>query len=401
MRIQLWSYNYDPEPSGIAPLSRAWAEAMVERGHHVDVVAAHPHYPEPRWGTRLRPYREIRNGVPVLRLPIWIGRGSPLERIRQELSFTAAQTAALPALGKPDVLVVVSPCFPALAPAMLNARARRVPWVLWLQDLLPDGAAATGEVKAGPVLRGARWLERAAYRSAAHIIVISETFRENLLRKQVPASRITRIYNWATRGVDDAPRARDSGSPPRLLCMGNIGRSQGLTEVVRAFEADPRLAEYGARLVLAGTGVAAEEVRAAITTDRVEMTGLLFHERLEEELQRATVGVVTQRYEGVEFNVPSKLMNYLAAGLPVLASVRSDSEVARIIERTGAGWVTDAAEPAQFAANAARVLRDPKDLARRGAAGLAFALRNLTPASAAEQSEQILVAVASRKKSAS
>ena len=401
MRIQLWSYNYDPEPSGIAPLSRAWAEAMAERGHELEVVAAHPHYPEPRWGTRLRPYRETRGGVPVVRLPIWTGRNTPRERIRQELSFTAAQMAALPALGRPDVLVVVSPCFPALVPAMLNARARRVPWVLWLQDLLPDGAAATGEINAGPLLQGARWLERVAYRSAAHIIVISETFRENLLRKEVPASRITRIYNWATRGVDDAPRARGGGSPPRLLCMGNIGRSQGLAEVVRAFEAEPRLADRGARLVLAGTGVAAEEVSAAIMTDRVEMTGLLFHEQLEEELRAATLGVVTQRYEGVEFNVPSKLMNYLAAGLPVLASVRADSEVARIIEATGAGWVTDAAEPAQFARKAAEVLDHSEELARRAAAGLAFARRNLTPASAAEQSERILAAVAAGERATS
>ena len=50
MRIQLWSYNYDPEPSGIAPLSGVWARAMQARGHEVEVIAAHPHYPEPQSG---------------------------------------------------------------------------------------------------------------------------------------------------------------------------------------------------------------------------------------------------------------------------------------------------------------------------------------------------------------
>jgi hypothetical protein len=60
MRIQLWSYNYDPEPSGIAPLSGIWARAMRDRGHEVLVIAAHPHYPKPIWGSRTKPYRERR-----------------------------------------------------------------------------------------------------------------------------------------------------------------------------------------------------------------------------------------------------------------------------------------------------------------------------------------------------
>src|SRR5438445_1530913 len=84
VRIQLWSYNYDPEPTGIGIVSTVWARAMRDRGHEVEVVAAHPHYPEPQWGTRVLPYREVRDGIKVLRLPLWIGRGSAAERYRQE-----------------------------------------------------------------------------------------------------------------------------------------------------------------------------------------------------------------------------------------------------------------------------------------------------------------------------
>src|SRR4051812_16886903 len=105
MHIQLWSYNYDPEPTGIAPVSKVLMDGLRKRGHHVEVVAAHPHYPEPRWGSKVVPYREERDGIPVLRLPLWIGRDSAAERYRQELSFMAAQFAALPALRTPDVLV--------------------------------------------------------------------------------------------------------------------------------------------------------------------------------------------------------------------------------------------------------------------------------------------------------
>ena len=48
-----------------------------------------------------------------------------------------------------------------------------------------------------------------------------------------------------------------------------------------------RLRDLGAKLVITGTGVAAEELRASITTDRVEMLGLVSDERLKEELRTA------------------------------------------------------------------------------------------------------------------
>ena len=97
-----------------------------------------------------------------------------------------SQSAATPFLRRPDVLVSASPSFPALLPAMLNARARRVPWLLWLHDILPDGAAATGLMDEGAALRAARRLERSAYRAAERIVVLSRSFTDNLVAKGVP-----------------------------------------------------------------------------------------------------------------------------------------------------------------------------------------------------------------------
>src|SRR5215211_8783035 len=114
MDLQLWSYNYDPEPTGIAPISALWAREMVKRGHHITVVAAHPHYPKPLWGSRRLPYREVRDGVRVVRFPLMIGRRTSGERMRQELSFLAGLTAGIPLLRRPDLMIMVSPSFPAL-----------------------------------------------------------------------------------------------------------------------------------------------------------------------------------------------------------------------------------------------------------------------------------------------
>lgn len=393
LHIQLWSYNYEPEPTGIAPVSAAWARGMRDLGHTVEVVAAHPHYPEPRWGRRLKPYREVRDGIALLRLPLWIGRDTALERYRQELSFMASQTLAIPFLSKPDVIVVVSPSFPALLPAIMATKARAIPWMLWLHDILPDGATASGLVdEKSAIHRLSRKLENAAYGSADRVIVLSRAFTDNLVAKGVPADKIELIYDPATRVPSEVPRSESPNGGTRLLSMGNIGFSQGLAGLIGGFEAATEL-NRDAKIVITGDGMAAPDTRAELKTGRVEMVGLVSDEQLEQELKQADIALVTQRHTGSEFNIPSKIMNFMAYGLPVLAAVNPGGEVARIVEDSGAGWVVDSSEPAEFPRRIAEITADPGDIARRGEVALAYAQDHFTQDGFARRFERSLLSV--------
>jgi colanic acid biosynthesis glycosyl transferase WcaI len=310
--------------------------------------------------------------------------------MRQEATFATALTLAAPTLRSPDVIVAVSPSFPALVPAMANARARRIPWVLWLQDILPDGATMTGILEEGRIVQLARRLERAAYRSASKIVVISESFKDNLRAKGVDENKLVRSYNPASRPILEAMRDPAGIDPNVVLTMGNIGHSQNLVNVVRSFEHSDTLSELGARFVLAGDGEAGDEVRAVRRTERVCVTGVLGSDALEREMRRAAVAVVSQGYAGVDFNVPSKLMNFMAYGIPTVASVRADSEVGRIINASGGGWVTDSADSGQLASKLAEVLQEPTSLETRGRAALAFAQQQFSPEHSAVRFEAAL-----------
>jgi colanic acid biosynthesis glycosyl transferase WcaI len=389
MQIQLWSYNFAPEPIGIGPVSATWAQAMTARGHVVEVVAAHPHYPTADWGSRATPYRERRDGISVLRLPLWVGRSSTQARLLQEASFAVSQSATLIFLRRPDVLVSVSPSFPALAPAIANVRARRIPWVLWLQDLLPDAAVNTGLLGTGRILRAARALERIAYRTAQRIVLISEHHRATLRSRSIPDAKLRMITNPTT--LDAAPRqiVPEHFAEPRVLSMGNIGLSQGMAELTRAFESSDELARRGATLHFAGDGVEADAVRAEIRSDRTKVLGVI-PDRIEDELARATVGLVGQRPESGEFNMPSRLMNFMGHGVPVIAVVSPSSEVARVVGASSAGWIVDARRPEEFPRVLAEVLDDPGEVVRRGQAGREYAGQHFTPAGTAAQFEQVL-----------
>ena len=123
----------------------------------------------------------------------------------------------------------------------------------------------------------------------------------------------------------------------------------------------------------------------ASTTERVTMPGVVYATELDPVLRASTIGLVSQRADVAEFNLPSKLMNYMAYGIPVIASVRPESETARIVQESGAGWATDSALPEQFAAKAADVLRRPDLIRAAGRAGFAFARANFRPQHTAEQ----------------
>ena len=66
-------------------------------------------------------------------------------------------------------------------------------------------------------------------------------------------------------------------------------------------------------------------------------------------------------------SVPSRMYNVMAAGVPIIALADSDSELARVVEETGCGWVCNHRE------NLADLMRtissNPEDRRRRGELG--------------------------------
>jgi glycosyltransferase involved in cell wall biosynthesis len=86
-------------------------------------------------------------------------------------------------------------------------------------------------------------------------------------------------------------------------------------------------------------------------------TGLLLlpyqpHARLPEVLASADVLVAVLEPEAGAFSVPSKILTYLCAARPLLASVPADNLAARVVERSGGGIVVQPGSPDAFLAGA-------------------------------------------------
>ncbi len=166
-------------------------------------------------------------------------------------------------------------------------------------------------------------LEKIVVRTSDEIISASETLAE--LRRSQGAKKVRVVPN----GVDPSFYSSPAGDYEQRLgrrCIiyaGSFDRDYGVSLLVEAFS---RLAkQVRATLVLAGLGPLSKSLDAEFGDGRseldVRLLGRVEHGKLAELFKEATVGVAPY-LEGssASYGVPMKIKEYLASGLPVVAT---------------------------------------------------------------------------------
>ena len=106
--------------------------------------------------------------------------------------------------------------------------------------------------------------------------------------------------------------------------------------------------------------------------DNVRFVDMQPKSRLPEVLAAADVHVVPLKRGLARSSVPSKLYSVLAAGRPIVASVDPGTEVARTVERAGAGLAVGPDDAEAFTKAVLRLLDHPDEAEAMGAAGRRF-----------------------------
>ncbi|MCP6760710.1 MAG: glycosyltransferase family 4 protein [Fischerella sp. CENA71] len=358
MRILIYSYNYYPEPIGIAPLMTELAEGLVKRGHQVRVVTAMPNYPERRIydGYKKKLYMtEYKNGVQIQRSYVWI-RPQPnlLDRILLDASFVI--TSFLPALRgwRPDVILATSPSLPVCLPTALLGWLQNCPVVLNLQDILPEAAIHVGLIKNQLLVKAFTALEKFAYHTATKISVIADGFVENLIDKDVKANKIVQIPNWVdVNFIRPLPKENNSFRSEHqlndkflVLYSGNIALTQGLETVVKAASTLQHIPDI--KFVIVGEAKGLQRLQQECQkcgADNVLLLPFQPREQLPEMLAAADLGLVVQKKNVISFNMPSKIQVLLASGKALIASVPDNGTAARAIRQSGGGVVVPPEDP--------------------------------------------------------
>lgn len=402
MRILIYSYNYHPEPIGIAPLMTELAEGLVQQGHEVRVVTAMPNYPQRRIYDEYKGklyMTEKKKGVAVQRNYVWI-RPNPglLDRIMLDASFVLISLVhALKGL-RPDVILLTVPPLPVAVPAAMLGWLHRCPVILNLQDILPEAAVHTGLLTNKRMIRIFEGLEKFAYWSATKISVISDGFVDNLVGKGVPENKIVLIPNWVDINFiqplpkEESPfrKAHQLNGKFVVLYSGNIGRTQPLTALIDAAARLKHIPEIA--VVIVGEEKALQDLE--LYRQKIDATNVLLlpfqpRKELPQMLAAADIGMVMQKENVISFNMPSKIQLLLASGRPIIASVPSTGTAAKAVQQSKGGIVVPPEDSEALAAAILDLYKNPDKAEALGKQGREYAIENYAFNTALDRYEKL------------
>jgi len=404
-RVLLVTHYFPPEVGApqarLSETARAWAASGLD----VTVLTGLPNHPT---GVVPPAYRgaarrvEWVDGYRVVRTWLY---ATPNEGVARKtlghLSFMASGVLlGAGAVGPADVVVVSSPTFFSLGSAWLLARLRRARLVVEVRDLWPAIFVQLGVITNRRVIAALERCELAAYRAADAVVTVTEGFRDDIVRRGIPAGKVHVIPNGvdldrfrpaeppddAPRGADareakDAPDPGDARAEMRarlgagaadtlVVYVGAHGISQGLQAVA---DAAALLADAPVRFAFVGDG--ADKARLAAHVSRLGLANTALAPAVPRDevagvLAAADICLVPLRAVPLfDTFIPSKMFEMLAAGRPVIGAVRG--EAARIL--TAAGAVVVPPQDPQALAEAIRALAaDPARRAAMTRAGRAY-----------------------------
>jgi colanic acid biosynthesis glycosyl transferase WcaI len=454
-------YEPDVAPTGVVMTSIATELIeRGHRLHIVTSLPWYEHHRvEPGWGGRPWRHEATEWGQVTRAHPFPTDKGNIPARALAFAGFTVlagllAMFGKRPGPGgrgrgnRPDAVLAMSPPLTLGAAGWLAARRWRVPFVFNIQDVFPDVAVEVGAISNPTVIKAARWLELWSYKRADAVTVLSDDLRDNLARKlakglsgpapkapraEDPASfdlsaakpsrrsrKLTARARWrSVADPDDRIRVipnfvdtarivpqdpatnayrQEHGLVGKRVVMyaGNVGFSQSLELVLAAARA---LADRSdAVFVINGGGSARADLEAqAADLPNVRFVDFQPKERLPEVLAAADIHVVPLKRGLAASSVPSKTYSIMAAGRPLVASVDEGTEVARVVERAGAGVAVPPDDPDAFVAALSKLLDDPGLAEQMGRSARRFVERWASPAVVALQYETLFEELRARR----
>lgn len=384
-RILFIEQYYYPDGWGGCELPRDITCDLQAAGHRLTVLCGSDQYipvsgdpgPDP-----------ASAGIRILRVPKLPGADPRRGKLLRQMFFYVAAFVSILVRPRPDLFVAqTNP--PLMIPIVaLLARVSGRPLLIIAQDLYPEAMTAAGMLRENSLAE--RLLGRvfgSAYRSARRVISLGPSMTRRLEGKGVDPQRIVLISNWATGPAQIVPGASNRlrsqwelDGRTVVLYTGNLGKGHEfetlLSGLAAAVSRDSRLL-----LLIIGQGSRLEEVRSDVArhglADHVQFRPPVPSALLPEAMGLASIAVLTLQPGFHGLIVPSKLLGYMARGLPVLY-VGPPADSSDLIERAGCGRHVLNGDVAGVADVLSDVLADSSAWARMGARGQGYYRQHLS-----------------------
>lgn len=208
----------------------------------------------------------------------------------------------------------------------------------------------------------------------ARLVVTETDYSRDWLRRRCPewAGKIERVYNGIHPGEFAGSNEGFAAETPEIVSVGRLIEKKGFGELIEAC-AMLRGVEYRCRIVGAGPleGALREQIARAGLTERVTLEGARPEAEVIGYLRRARVFALAcvRDPDGGSDNLPTVIMEAMAAGLPVVST--RVAGIPEMIEDSATGRLLDEHDVAGLAGALEELLKDAALARRWGTAGRA------------------------------
>lgn len=377
LRILYIHQHFSTPDGAVGTRSHAFARALIARGHHVTMLCGG--YAGASTGLS-GPFAQGRreglvDGIHVIEIEARAGNAQSLSARAGKFARFALGATGRAVLSDADLVFATSTPLTVAVPALAAKLARGKPYLFEVRDLWPELPVAMGVVRSPALVGALSALEWAAYRGARAVVALSDGMAAGVARRGIARDRIAVIPNGCdldlfARGIAPAPTPWLRAGEVAALYAGAHGQANGLGHLL---DVAAHLRGTNVRLVLVGDG---REKPALMARAAVEQLGnVTFLDPVPRRAMPALMaacGIGIQSLADVaafqEGTSPNKLMDYLAASLPV--AITYQGWAARMVLGAGAG-IAPPRDPAAFAQELAALAADE---ARRAAMGQAARL---------------------------
>jgi colanic acid biosynthesis glycosyl transferase WcaI len=304
----------------------------------------------------------------------------------------------------PDVVVGCNMALDAQKKLQKACAARGIPFVFWLQDIISKAMYHFLSERLGLIGQAIGWhymrLEAALLRSSDAIVAISDKFLQPLEQWHVDPYKVRVVPNWASLsqimpvGKDNA-WARRHGLHEKLVALytGTLGLKHDPALLLQLAQATR---ESGLQVVVVSEGAGPDwlaQRKAELGLANLTILPFQPMDQYPSVLGAGDILLAMVGREAAGFSVPSKILSYLAAGKPTVASIAADNDAAVTILAARTGIVVEPGEAAAFCNGVLRLASDAEQRLRFGHNARLFAESRFDIEMKAAQFEEVFAAI--------
>jgi colanic acid biosynthesis glycosyl transferase WcaI len=345
MRILLLNQCFYPDVVSTAQHLTDVAIGLADRGHQVTVLAARRGYDDPT--QHFKP-RETWRGIDIIRIPtLGLGKAGKWRRCLDFAIYLIVCFVRLMFLPRQDLTIALTspPLISFFGALFVKLRGGR--FCFWVMDLNPDEGVALGWVREDSlVTRALQGLLKFSLKRSDKIIALDRFMRKRIVRKGVPAERVTVLPPWPHDNdiqYDEGGRGafRDVHElTDKFVVMysGNHSACHPLDTILNAaltLRADERIA-----FCFVGGGSEFQKVKDFARNNSLSNIVCLPYQprsELSGSLSAADLHVVVMgdRFKGLVH--PCKIYNIVAIGAPLLYIGPEESHVTDLLQQHTSG----------------------------------------------------------------